>query len=110
MNTKKIFLVIVGIVIIIAIIGWSVTGLFVKNDNDMDKFAKCLAEKGATMYGAEWCGHCQDQKNMFGDSFKYINYVECPNKPDICLNAGIKGYPTWIINGVLYPGVQVLKL
>jgi len=109
MDKKKIFLVIVGIVITISIIGWSVTGYFVKNDSDIDKFAKCLSEKGVTMYGAEGCGHCKQQKEMFGDSFKYVNYVECPDKPDLCLEKGIKGYPTWIINGMLYLGAQSLE-
>jgi len=36
-----------------------------------DDFAECLNQKGAVMYGAYWCGHCKDQKKMFGNSFKY---------------------------------------
>jgi len=78
-----------------------------------DDFAKCLTEKGAAMYGAYWCSHCAAQKEMFGDSFKYINYVECdPNgqnaKPELCQQVGIQGYPTWIINGETYEGVRQL--
>jgi hypothetical protein len=63
--------------------------------SDKDAFAKCLTEKGWTMYGAEWCGHCKDQKALFGDSFQYIKYVECPNNTQLCLDKGINGYPTW---------------
>lgn len=105
---EKMLLVII-LLIAIGIVAWSISGYFVKSGNDssdLDEFAKCLTEKGATMYGAEWCGHCKDQKGMFGSSFKHVNYVECPEKPDLCLQAGIEGYPTWIINGVSYTGVQ----
>ncbi|HLC65549.1 MAG TPA: hypothetical protein VJI46_05505 [Candidatus Nanoarchaeia archaeon] len=65
-----------------------------------DTFAKCLSEKGVKMYGAYWCSHCENQKEMFGDSWKYVNYVECslPNRggqTGICKDAKIEGYPTW---------------
>lgn len=66
-----------------------------------DDFAKCLTEKGAKMYGAFWCGHCQNQKEAFGASFQYVNYIECTENgvrgsfSETCKNAGIKGYPTW---------------
>jgi len=108
MNTKKIFLLILGIIIVIAIIGWSVTGLLVKTDNsnNLDKFAKCLTEKGATLYASEYCGHCKNQKEMFGDSLKYINQVECSENQELCQQMGIQGVPTWIINGKSYVGVQ----
>ncbi len=52
------------------------------------------------MYGAFWCPHCQNQKEMFGDSWKYVNSIEC-STPDgrgqveVCQQAGITGYPTW---------------
>lgn len=78
-----------------------------------DALAKCLAEKGAKMYGADWCPHCKNQKNEFGASFQYVSYVECdpagPNaNPKACEAAGIQGYPTWIINGLKYGGEQDL--
>jgi len=109
MNAKKIFLVILGIIIVIAIIGWSVTGLFVKNDKDLDNFAKCLTEKGATLYASEYCGHCKNQKEMFGDSLKYINQAECTENQELCQQMGITGVPTWIINGEHKVGVQSLE-
>ncbi|MEK7506566.1 MAG: hypothetical protein AAB566_00730 [Patescibacteria group bacterium] len=64
---------------------------------NLDAFAQCLAEKKITMYGAEWCPHCLNEKKAFGDSFKYIPYVECPQEPNKCLAAGIRGYPTWLM-------------
>lgn len=63
---------------------------------DKNAFAQCLTDKGFVMYGAAWCSHCQAQKALFGDSFKNIKYVECPDNINFCLDKGIKGYPTWI--------------
>jgi len=83
--------------------------------SDLDDFAKCLTEEGAKLYAASWCPHCRNQKAMFGESVKYITYVECAveGNPQIqteeCSKAGITGYPTWIINGKSYPGEQELK-
>ena len=62
-----------------------------------DEFAQCIAYKGAVMFGAEWCAHCKEQKAAFGDSFRYVNYVECPENIQFCLDKGIQGYPTWLI-------------
>ena len=64
--------------------------------NELDSFAKCLAEKEVTMYGADWCPHCQKEKAEFGSAFQYVPYVECPADPKKCLDAGVDRYPTWI--------------
>lgn len=64
-------------------------------------FAKCLTEKNTVMYGAYWCSHCEDQKQMFGkEGFKEVNYVECDRrgknaKPELCLAKNISSTPTW---------------
>jgi hypothetical protein len=95
MNRKALF--IIGL-IILAII-FAVFYFYKKpapTGGKFDDFAKCLASKNITMYGAEWCLHCQNEKKAFGDSFKYVPYVECPDEPQKCLNEGITGYPTWI--------------
>ena len=75
-----------------------------------DNFAKCLVEKEITMYGAAWCSHCQNEKNGFGSSFKYVPYVECPADPQKCIQMGVTGYPTWIFkDGKKLVGEQGLK-
>ena len=66
----------------------------------LDNFSQCLTERGAKMYGAYWCPHCLDQKEMFGKSWNNINYIECslPGKSgqtEVCNLAGITSYPTW---------------
>ncbi|MBI4087920.1 hypothetical protein HY418_00880 [Candidatus Kaiserbacteria bacterium] len=76
----------------------------------LDEFAQCLAEKNITMYGAEWCPHCQSEKKAFGSSFKYVLHVECPDDPKKCIAAGINGYPTWIFpDGKKLEGEQGLS-
>ena len=79
-------------------------------DDRLDSFAKCLAERGITMYGADWCPHCQNEKKAFGKSFRFVKYVECPNEPQKCIDAGINGYPTWIFSdGKKLEGEQGLE-
>ncbi|MBI4385339.1 hypothetical protein HY573_00740 [Candidatus Parcubacteria bacterium] len=72
--------------------------------------AQCLAAKGVTMYGADWCPHCQNEKKAFGGSFRFVPYVECPDNPQKCLTAGITGYPTWMFpDGRKLEGEQGLE-
>jgi thiol-disulfide isomerase/thioredoxin len=67
----------------------------------LDGFAHCLVEKKAVMYGAFWCDHCREQKELFGDSAQYLPYVECVEKgtrkvTERCKMLGIRKTPTWI--------------
>ena len=73
-------------------------------DGKYAKLAQCLTAKGVKFYGAFWCPHCQEQKAIFGDDMRYINYVECdardPSaKPEECDAKGVKSYPTWFFPG-----------
>ncbi|KAM1062513.1 hypothetical protein EV2_027590 [Malus domestica] len=79
--------------------------------------AKHLSAIGAKMYGAFWCSHCVEQKQMFGsEAAKLLNYVECfPGgfrKGTImqkeCFDVGIEGFPTWVINGQVLSGEKEL--
>lgn len=68
------------------------------------ELAQCLTDKGVKMYGAFWCPHCSNQKATFGSDFENIQYIECsPNGRNstspVCINAGVKSYPTWFIPG-----------
>jgi hypothetical protein len=72
-----------------------------RSEHEHDAFARCLGERGAKMYGAWWCPHCQEQKEKFGASFEFAPYVECGIKGDthgqsqVCKDENIKHYPTW---------------
>ena len=86
-----------------------------KRGSRLDAFAQCLAAKQAKMYGAYWCPHCADQKDMFESSFQYVPYVECgvPGSRDeaqVCKDAGIKHFPTWqFADGESREGTQPLQ-
>lgn len=66
-----------------------------------DQFARCLSQKGVKMYGAYWCPHCAEQKELFDAAFKYAPYVECgvegntAKMQQVCTDAAIKHFPTW---------------
>ncbi len=77
---------------------------------ELDSFAKCLAEKQVTMYGASWCSHCQNEKRGFGTSFKYVPYVECTEETEKCAAAGIEAFPTWTFpDGRKFVGEQGIQ-
>lgn len=76
--------------------------------------AKHLGGLGATMYGSFKCPHCNEQKELFGEAFSNIRYVECHNRgdnanPSLCLAKGIRRYPTWEIEGKFYEGLIPLR-
>ena len=95
-STRKI---IIGLLIVVAFAAVIYLGLR-KRGNRLDAFAKCLAVKQVKMYGAYWCPHCAEQKEMFESSFQFVPYVECgvPGSRDeapVCKDAGVKHFPTW---------------
>jgi len=86
--------------------------------------AQHLSSVGAKMYGAYWCPHCHDQKQLFGkEAATIIDYVECdpagqnPRTADCQTVAPLVqqqtgrnfGYPTWEVNGTYYTGTQTLQ-
>lgn len=79
-----------------------------REDPRMQALADHLERSGAKFYGAFWCPTCQEQKRLFGPSAKRLPYVEC--SPDgkkgllvrACVDANVKGYPTWVIRGRHY--------
>lgn len=81
---------------------------------DYDAFASCLAEKGLVLAGTEWCHYCAAQKDAFKGAFEEIiipagAYKDCDRQQGWCEQAGIEGYPTWVLpDGNLLVGVQKL--
>jgi len=99
MNNKLVL--IITLVFVFSFFITSCTG-----EKDIDELAACLTEKGAKLYGTEWCSHCQAQKTAFGSSFDKVDFVDCDLQRAECIEAGISGYPTWKIDGKNYPGQQ----
>jgi hypothetical protein len=85
----------IAVLIIAVYAGW-----WYYSNHRYDGFAKCLSSKQAKMYGAYWCPHCAEQKEEFGKSFQYVNYVECAIKGSremtaACKAAKVEHFPTW---------------
>jgi uncharacterized membrane protein len=79
------------------------------------ELAKHLTQKGVKMYSSYWCPHCYEQKQLFGkEAWAQVTNVECAAdakknpQPEVCAKAGIKGFPTWIVDGKLDPGIKKL--
>ena len=101
---KKIFSVLLFLGIALLLTGCS------REPSKYDTFAACLTERGAKMYGTDWCPHCKNQKEMFGPSFDKIDYINCDSYRTKCQQAGIEGYPTWFFkNEEKLVGTQQLK-
>lgn len=115
MNNKTIIFITIGVAVIVAVIGaaWYAAGIGTDNNTEpknYDTFAKCLTEKGVVMYGTDWCPHCKNEKARFGSSFQYVTYVECSKEPKQCIEAGVKGVPSWIFpDGRKFEGEQGLQ-
>jgi uncharacterized membrane protein (UPF0127 family) len=93
----------VFLVVLVPVVIWGVVSTrSTPTDGRYDSLAQCLAKQGTRMYGASWCGHCQNQKKSFGGAFQYINYIECSvvgssGQAEACRLANITSYPTWVL-------------
>ena len=92
--------IIIAAIIFVALGAVGSIAFYSAKPGKLDDFAKCLGTKGAKFYGAYWCEHCQNQKELFGASKNLLPYVECSEvnsdaQTKVCTDAGIKGYPTW---------------
>lgn len=92
--------------------GWEITTTSGEAENEL---AQHLTAVGAKKYGAFWCPHCYEQKQLFGkEAFDKVTYIECAEESNprlqtpACQAAGIRSYPSWEINGEIVAGVQAL--
>ena len=60
-----IWMVAVVVIVVAAWVGYDVYHARFAKVSTLDGFAQCLTAKGAQMYGAWWCPHCADQKELF---------------------------------------------
>ena len=71
-----------------------------------EEIAKCIGGK-SELYIQDGCIHCENQKKLFGENFKFLNVVDCTDNWDSCPN--IQGTPTWIIDSETYLGEQDIE-
>ena len=66
-----------------------------------------LIDAGATFYGASWCGFTKKQLaelNITEADPRGLDYVDCDSQEELCAQKGIEAFPTWQLNGELFPG------
>ena len=79
------------------------------------RLAEDLGQLNTRFFGAFWCTHCFDQKEELGrEAMGMIPYIECSkdgfnSQNKVCKERDVPGYPTWEINGKLYPGQRDLS-
>lgn len=90
--------------------GWTITSQ--SGESEM-ALAAHLKKVDAKFFGGWFCNHCYEQKQLLGrEAFKAsIQYIECNEQGDnpqveLCRKEGIKGFPTWDVQGKKYSGVQ----
>ncbi len=93
-------------------IGWEISSTSGAAEIEL---AKYLTQKDVKVYGAYSCPHCYEQQQLFGkEAWSNIQQIECAAdakenpQPAVCEQAGIKGFPTWSIDGELDPGAKKL--
>ena len=90
--------------------GWKITTTSGESEIAL---AKHLTAIGAKMYGAFWCPHCYEQKQVFGkEAFQEVTYIECDPggknpQPQVCIADQIQSYPTWKIKDQVLKGAQL---
>ena len=71
-----------------------------------------LVENGATLYGISSCASTQKQLVDLGSTEHYtkgLDYVDCEADAAFCRLMNVTSYPTWQINGQLYPEYYSLE-
>lgn len=112
-RVKIVLILTIGFIIGIALIGYF--RIKAKQPGQLDTFTQCLESSGTLFYGAFWCSHCQDQKDLFDSSARYLPYVECSSLDSqsqlpICEQNNITSYPTWTFrDGSRVAGVLQLE-
>lgn len=107
-NKKILNYSLLGIVIIA--VAYGIYAFSSDESGQHDALARCLTQEGVIMYGTDWCPHCQNQKQMFGQSFRYVNYINCDLNSAACDLAGVTGYPTWQFPDGQASGVQSISV
>jgi hypothetical protein len=83
--------------------------------SEYTSFAQCLTGSGVKHYTASWCPNCKNQKELFGNAWRYINAKEChsggsTNNLDLCKDDNITAVPVWeFSDGSRVTGAQTLE-
>ena len=105
-KSNKVTIIIILAVIIFAVFALSYKSLFKHSQGTTEEIARCIGEN-SVVYVQLGCHACEAQEELFGDSYQYLNVVDCFFDLDKC--QGISATPTWVIKGEEYKGVQSIE-
>ena len=95
------FLIVFGVII------FAIFLITNKGQETSDEVAQCIG-KNSILYTQLGCHACETQKNLFGESYKSLNKIDCYYTPEKCISANITATPTWVIKNQKYIGVQLV--
>jgi len=81
-------------------------------ESERQELRQKLVENGATLYGVSSCAYTQRQLADLGTTELFtqgLDYVDCEVKAAYCRQMNVTVYPTWQINGQLYPEYYSLE-
>ncbi len=80
------------------------------SEEKLTPFAQCLTERGVVIYGTYSCPYCRKQKDLFGDAFRFVTYVECTQESARCVADNVQSIPLWVFpSGDRLVGLQSLE-
>ena len=95
-------------IIILFVIALAIYALTRSNANTDEELAKCIGSKSA-LYIQTGCFACQKQEDLFGDTYKFLNTIDCLVQKQECLDKEITATPTWIINSKKFVGIRTIE-
>lgn len=108
MPTKNTWTLIIAGVVMIIVVG-GIWKFYQERATRYDSFAECLSTHEVTMAGSDRCPVCQEQKRMFGQSFRNVIYKNCDVERAWCDEHEVKNYPTWFFDERRVVGLQTMQ-
>ncbi len=96
----------VSFVVIVAVIILAIIIMNKPTPETSKEIAECIG-KNSKLYVQLGCHGCAAQEELFGDSYQYLDIIDCWFERDKC--EGITGTPTWVIKGEHYEEVLSIK-
>ena len=97
----------VTIIVLLAVITLVIFILTRSTPEVNEELAKCIGEN-SLIYVQLGCHACETQEKIFGKSYNYLTTIDCFFEKEVCIEKGIRGTPTWIINEKEYLGVRAI--
>jgi len=96
----------ITIVIILAVIIFASIIISTRGNDTPKELAKCIGKR-TTLYVQLGCHACKIQEDMFGESYQYLNTIDCWFEKERC--GGIPSTPTWVIQEKKYTEVLSIE-